>query len=135
MQLKLAREEQKTEREAWMGAGPGAVVCCSVAAVPRAAAPAAGGWLGARTPAGNRLSHPAGHSVALNDAQHRPGPRGWAGVKCVQRLQVLRIGMLKFKCKRFPRGWVRALYCCHLTHWLPPGMALPQTWLPIPKSS
>lgn len=50
MQLKLAMEEQKTEREAWMGAGPGAVVCCSVTAVPRAAAPAAGGWLGARTP-------------------------------------------------------------------------------------
>ena len=64
-------QEWKTEREAVMGAGPGAVVCCSVAAVPCAAAPAA---------AGNRLPHPAGHRVPLHDARHHPGPRGWAGV-------------------------------------------------------
>lgn len=38
------------ERDAWMGAGPGAVVCCSATAEPSVAAPAAGGWLGAHTP-------------------------------------------------------------------------------------
>lgn len=34
MQLKLAMQEWETERGAWMGAGPRAVVCCSATAVP-----------------------------------------------------------------------------------------------------
>ena len=43
-------QEQKTECEAWTGAGPRAVVCCSATAVPCVAAPAAGEQLRARTP-------------------------------------------------------------------------------------
>lgn len=45
MQLQLAMQEWKMERDAGMGVGPGAVVCCSAIAVPCVAAPAAGGRL------------------------------------------------------------------------------------------
>lgn len=85
MQLKLAMQGWETERGARMGAGPRAVVCCSATAVPCAAAPAAGGGIGARTPQRLRetlclIPQVAVFLVAMLSITRAPG-MGWSSAR------------------------------------------------------